>query len=153
LLLVRRFLPVTHVYHGQSFLVKIDGKTWATPLLLVLVVIEGTDVVFAVDSIPAIFGITRDPFIVFTSNIFAVLGLRALFFLLADFMSRFHYLGTGLGLVLAFVGFKMVVSGWLHVPIGWSLVVIVAVLATSVVASLLFPPRAGGEPPTAEPPK
>jgi tellurite resistance protein TerC len=141
LAVVRRILPVTSEYHGQHFLTRIDGRLHATPLLLVLVVIEGTDLVFAVDSIPAIFGVTRDPFIVFTSNIFAILGLRALFFLLSDLMSRFHYLGVGLGLVLAFVGAKMVGSAWFHVPIGISLGVIVAILGVSVLASFLFPAR------------
>ncbi|MCM2268694.1 MAG: TerC family protein [Thermoanaerobaculia bacterium] len=143
--LTRRFLPVTSQYHGQKFFVRLDGALHATPMLLVLVVIEATDVVFAVDSIPAIFGITRDPFLVFTSNIFAILGLRALFFLLADFMDRFHYLGVGLGLVLAFVGVKMLASGWYHVPVGISLGVIATLLGGSVVASLLFPPKGGAQ--------
>ncbi|KAB2960972.1 MAG: TerC family protein [Thermoanaerobaculia bacterium] len=141
--LARRFLPVTSTYHGQSFSVIENGKRWFTPLLLVLIVIEATDVVFAVDSIPAIFGITRDPFIVFTSNIFAILGLRALYFLLHDFMGRFHYLKYGLGLVLAFVGAKMVASAWFKVPIGLSLAVIGTLLAGSVAVSWLFPPRDG----------
>ncbi len=141
--LARRFLPVTSTYHGQKFSVVENGKRWFTPLLLVLIVIEATDVVFAVDSIPAIFGITRDPFIVFTSNIFAILGLRALYFLLHDFMGRFHYLKYGLGLVLAFVGAKMVGSAWFKVPIGISLGVIGTLLAGSVAVSWLFPPRGG----------
>lgn len=149
--LARRFLRVTPRYHGQRFFVVEQGRRYATPLLLVLIVIEATDVVFAVDSIPAIFGVTRDPFIVFTSNIFAILGLRALYFLLHDFMGRFHYLKYGLGLVLSFVGFKMVGSAWFKVPIGVSLGVIVVVLAGSVALSWLFPPRpdppaAGGDP-------
>jgi tellurite resistance protein TerC len=107
---------------------------------------ELTDVVFAVDSIPAVFGITSDPYLVFTSNMFAILGLRALYFLLSDFMNRFHYLKVGLGLVLAFVGCKMVLSGWFHVPIGWSLGVIVVLLGGSVAASLLWPPAPEPEP-------
>ena len=139
--LVRRVLPVTSGYQGQRFLVRVDGRLFATPLLLVLVVIEATDVVFAVDSIPAIFGVTQDPFIVFTSNIFAILGLRSLYFLLHDFMGRFHFLHYGLGLVLAFVGAKMVASAWVKVPIGVSLAVIVGLLGASVVASFLFPPK------------
>jgi len=143
--LARRLLPVTSEYHGQRFLVRLDGRWFATPLLLVLVVIEATDVVFAVDSIPAIFGVTRDPFLCFTSNIFAILGLRALFFLLADFMNRFHYLSVGLGVVLAFVGAKMIVSAWVHVPITISLAVIVCTLGASVVASIWFPPRAAAD--------
>jgi len=147
--LVRRLLPVTEEYHRQRFLVRLDGKLYATPLLLVLVVIESTDVVFAVDSIPAIFAVTRDPFIVFTSNIFAILGLRALFFLLADFMNRFHYLGLGLGVVLAFVGAKMVAAPWFHVPIGISLAIIATILGAAVLFSLLLPPpaREGGDQP------
>jgi tellurite resistance protein TerC len=145
--LVRRFLPVSPEYHGHRFLVRLGGRLFATPLLLVLVVIEATDVVFAVDSIPAIFGVTRDPFIVFTSNIFAILGLRSLYFLLSDFMDRFHYLSVGLGLVLAFIGLKMVGSAWFHVPIGLSLGIIVALLGGSVVASFLLPPRASAQEP------
>jgi tellurite resistance protein TerC len=143
--IAQRFLPVTPVYHGEHFLVRIDGRRFATPLLLVLVVIDLVDVVFAVDSIPAVFGVTRDPFLVFTSNMFAILGLRALYFLIADFMGRFHYLKYGLGLVLAFVGAKMVVTPWLHVPIGVSLGVVAGLLAASVVASWLRPPRAAGQ--------
>jgi tellurite resistance protein TerC len=144
---VRRFLPVTPGYHGQHFLARLDGRLYATPLFLVLVAIEATDVVFAVDSIPAIFAVTRDPFLVFTSNMFAILGLRALYFLLADFMDRFHYLKYGLGLVLAFVGLKMLAAGWYHVPIGLSLGVIVLLLGGSVAASFLFPPMPPDQPP------
>jgi len=140
--LARRILPVTPGYHGQRFLVRIDGRRMATPLLLVLLVIETTDVMFAVDSIPAIFGVTRDPFLVFTSNIFAILGLRSLYFLLHDLINRFHYLPVGLGLVLSFVGLKMVAEPWLHVPITVSLGVIVTLLALSVTASWLLPPHA-----------
>ncbi len=157
--LVRRFLPVTGGYHGPRFFVRYDGRRQATLLLLVLLVIEGTDVVFAMDSIPAIFGVTRDPFIVFTSNIFAILGLRSLYFLLSDLMNRFHYLSTGLGLVLAFVGAKMVASAWFEVPIELSLAVIVVLLAGSILASFAFPPRepgateASGEPGPQEPRK
>ena len=138
----KRFLRVTPRYHGQRFFVVEQGRRYATPLFLVLIVIEATDVVFAVDSIPAIFGVTQDPFLVFTSNIFAILGLRALYFLLHDFMGRFHYLKYGLGLVLAFVGAKMVGSAWFKVPIGLSLGVIVALLGGSVAVSWLFPPKA-----------
>jgi len=138
--LLRRYLPVTPEYHGQRFLVRLDGRRFATPLLLVLVVIEATDIVFAIDSIPAIFAVTRDPFIVYTSNVFAILGLRALFFLLAGVMSRFHYLKVGLGLVLVFVGAKMVASDVYEMPIGLSLIVVAALIAGSVAASLLWPP-------------
>ena len=142
--LARRFLPMAPDFHEERFFVRVDGKLLATPLLLVLLVIELTDVVFAVDSIPAVFGITSDPYLVFTSNMFAILGLRALYFLLADFMSRFHSLKLGLGLVLAFVGLKMVASRWFHVPIGWSLTVIVTLIGGAVVLSWLAPPRDAG---------
>ncbi len=142
--LLRRYLPLAPNYHGRRFFVRHDGRRLATPLFLVLVVIEATDVVFAVDSIPAVFGVTRDPFLVFTSNIFAVLGLRALFFLIAGWMDRFHYLKLGLGLVLAFVGVKMLISAWWTVPIAASLGIIVSFLAVAMLASWLFPPRAEG---------
>src|SRR5688500_16639468 len=135
----RRLLPLTQSYHGQRFLVRLDGRRYATPLLLVLVMVEATDVVFAVDSIPAIFAGTRDPFLVFTSRIFAILGLRARYFLLASILERFRYLSVGIGLVLVFVGAKMLVSDFYHVPIGLSLAVVVILLAGSVIASLLFP--------------
>lgn len=135
--LVRRFLPVVKTYRGDRFIGRTAHGGWyATPLLLVLLVVEWTDLVFAIDSIPAIFAITRDPFIVYSSNVFAVLGLRALFFLLADMLDRFIYLKTGVAMILVFVGIKMVISGWVHVPTIASLGVIVGVLATSILASL-----------------
>jgi TerC family integral membrane protein len=139
--LARRLLPVTKEYHGSKFLVRVSAKSMVTPLLLVLIVVETTDLVFAVDSIPAIFAITRDPFIVYTSNIFAILGLRSLFFLLAGMMDRFHYLPVGLGLVLAFVGLKMVVGEHYPISIGLSLGVVAALLGGSVLASLALGPR------------
>ncbi len=139
--IARKYLRVTKDYEANKFFTKVDGKSFATPLLLVLLVVESTDVVFAVDSIPAIFGITHDPFIVYTSNIFAVLGLRALYFLLQGMMDRFHYLPIGLGLVLAFVGLKMLITDYYPIPIGASLGVVAVVLAGSVVASLLFRPK------------
>ncbi len=145
--LARRFVPITSDYQGQRFFVREGARRLATPLFLVLLVLEATDVVFAVDSIPAIFGVTRDPFIVFTSNIFAILGLRALYFLLHDFMGRFYYLKHGLGLVLVFVGLKMVASYWFHVPIGISLAVIATLLAGSVAVSWLLPPAPKIKPP------
>ena len=114
----RKILPSTANYHGGSYIVKLDGRWLATPLLLVLLVVNVTDVVFALDSVPAIFAITREPFIVYSANIFAILGLRALYFLLANLMDRFHYLGVGLGLVLMFVGIKMVVGDFHGVPKG-----------------------------------
>jgi tellurite resistance protein TerC len=136
---------VTSEYHGERFFVRSvgenAGRLLATPLFLVLVVVDVIDVVFAVDSIPAIFAVTRDPFIVLSSNIFAVLGLRSLYFLLADLMGKFHYLKYGLGLVLAFVGLKMVVSEFWHTPIAYSLGIIVALLGGAVLASWLFPPK------------
>jgi len=137
--LVRRLLPVSHDYHGQHFVVRIEGRRMVTPLLLVLLVIETTDVVFAVDSIPAVFGVTRDPFLVFTSNIFAILGLRSLYFLLHGLMNRFQYLPVGLGVVLTFVGVKMVGERWIHLSIGVSLAVIAAVLGLAVALSWLRP--------------
>jgi len=136
--LVRRVMPVTSDFIGQSFLTRIDGVLWATPLLVVLLVIETTDVVFALDSIPAIFAITTDPFIVFTSNVFAILGLRALYFLLAGVMSSFRYLKTGLSFILGFVGVKMLVGIFhIEIPILVSLGVIVVVLAVSIIASII----------------
>jgi tellurite resistance protein TerC len=138
---LQRHLRIVNRHEGQKFLVRQDGKLWATPLLVVLLVIEATDVVFAVDSIPAIFGVTDDPFIIFTSNIFAVLGLRALYFVLHGLMSKFDFLHYGLGLVLAFVGVKMLASEWVHIPIQWSLGVIVALLGGSIVISWFFDPK------------
>lgn len=137
--LFRRLVPAVSEYHGQRFTVVQAGRRYATPLLLVLVAIEITDLVFAVDSIPAIFAITRDPFIVFTSNIFAILGLRAMYFLLADVVTRFRYLKVGLALVLIFVGTKMLIMDVYKIPIGVSLGVVAALLALSVLASLLRP--------------
>ncbi|MBE2239505.1 MAG: TerC family protein [Caldilineaceae bacterium] len=147
--MTQRFFRVTDNYRGQRFTIVEHGKRWITPLLVVLLVIETSDVVFAVDSIPAVFGITTDPFIVYTSNIFAILGLRSLYFLLAGVVDKFHYLKLGLSLVLGFVGAKMVVETVsdyamahpIHVPIQWSLLLIALVLGVSVAASLLFPRR------------
>ncbi len=143
--LVRRVLPVTTAFRAQRFFVReapepgAAVRLMATPLFIVLVLVETTDVVFAVDSIPAIFGVTRDPFLVYTSNVFAILGLRSLFFLLAGVITKFHYLRYGLAAVLAFVGAKMLASEVLHVPIGVSLGVIAGLLAVSVVASIVRP--------------
>jgi tellurite resistance protein TerC len=136
--LVRRFINVTPEYHGQQFFIRKDGGSlWATPLFLVLVVVETTDVIFAVDSIPAIFAITLDPFIVYTSNVFAILGLRALFFLLAGVMEMFRYLRVGLAFVLCFVGAKMLIAEFYKVPIGISLGVVGGILLISILASVL----------------
>ncbi|HYO76203.1 MAG TPA: TerC family protein [Thermoanaerobaculia bacterium] len=137
--LARRVMPATPEYHGSHFFVFKEGKRYATPLFLVLVAIEATDVVFAVDSIPAIFAISTDPFIVYTSNIFAILGLRAMYFLLAGVIDKFHFLKYGLACVLLFVGVKMVIADWYHVPIVVSLGVIAGLLALSIVASMMFP--------------
>jgi tellurite resistance protein TerC len=133
----RRHLKVTDGYRGEKFWVMENGVRVFTPLFLVLIMIEATDLVFAVDSIPAIFAITTDPFIVFTSNIFAIMGLRALYFLLADMASRFHLLKYGLAMVLTFVGTKMLIAPWYHMPVQVSLAIVVTTLAASVAASLL----------------
>jgi tellurite resistance protein TerC len=130
-------LRVTKEYHGASFFVRQAGQLFATPLFLVLLVIEISDVTFAVDSIPAIFGITRDPFIVYTSNVFAILGLRALYFLLADLLGYLRYLAYGLALVLIFIGVKMVVEPWFHISVPISLGVVAGVLLIATVVSLL----------------
>jgi tellurite resistance protein TerC len=139
--LFRRVVRSVSDYRDSRFLVKEAGRWYATPLLMVLVVVEATDVVFAVDSIPAIFAITTDPFIVFTSNIFAILGLRAIYFLLAGMIGKFRYLKVGLGLVLAFVGAKMLLADVVKVPIALSLGIVGGVLGLSVAASLLFPAK------------
>ncbi|HEY7124594.1 MAG TPA: TerC family protein [Ktedonobacterales bacterium] len=135
--LARRFLPVTPGYEGPRFFVRKEGRRCITPLLLVLVVVETTDLLFALDSIPAIFAITLDPFIVYTSNICAILGLRALYFLLAGLVDRFRYLRFGLAAVLVFVGVKLVLTDLYHISIGISLGVIACILAIAVLASLL----------------
>jgi tellurite resistance protein TerC len=134
-------LRVTKEYHGAKFFLRDSGRLFATPLFLVLLIVEVTDVAFAVDSIPAIFGITRDPFIVFTSNVFAILGLRALYFLLADFFDYFRYLGIGLALVLIFVGLKMLAEPWWHISVGLSLGVVAAILLITILISLLAGPK------------
>jgi tellurite resistance protein TerC len=148
--LVRRIFPVTRGYRGQAFFLREPDPRgvirWAaTPLFIVLVLLETTDLVFAVDSIPAIFGVTRDPFLVYTSNVFAILGLRSLFFLLAGVITRFHLLRYGLAAVLVFVGAKMLLSEQYHIPTPVSLGVIAGLLALSVFASLLYPPRPAEE--------
>ena len=140
--LLRRVIPVTPNLQGGNFFAKINGRHFATPLLIALVFLEATDIIFAVDSVPAIFAITREPLIVFTSNIFAILGLRALFFMLADAVDKFYLLKYGLGVVLVFVGLKMV---WLnrlfdgHFPIWISLGIICGVIGLSVLLSFMFP--------------
>ncbi len=138
---VRRIMPVTNDYHEGKFFVRRAGRWLATPLFVVLLIVETTDIVFAVDSIPAILAITRDPFIVYTSNVFAILGLRSLYFALAGLMQLFHHLHYGLAFVLAFVGVKMLLSHVVHIPIAVSLGVIAATLGLSIAASLKWPQR------------
>jgi tellurite resistance protein TerC len=140
----RRHVPVTPGFQGTSFFVREDGRLHATPLFIALLFLEMTDIVFAVDSVPAIFGLTREPFVVFTSNIFAILGLRNLYFLLAGAVDKFHFLKYGLGIVLMFVGLKMAVLNRLfggHFPITVSLGIIVGVIGASIVLSLLYPKK------------
>ncbi len=143
--LFRKIMPVTPTFEGDRFFVRKDNRTWATPLFIVLLVIETTDIIFAVDSIPAILAITTDPFIVFTSNIFAVMGLRALFFALSGFMQMFHYLNYGLAAVLSFIGVKMLLADVYKIPVGIALGVILVVLTASVVASIIWKPKSGEE--------
>jgi len=139
LAIIRRFVPTTPDLHGQKMFVRIEGKRYATPLFAVLLLVESTDVLFAVDSVPAVLAVSKEQFIVFTSNAFAIMGLRSLYFMLADMHSRFEYLQQGLAVILAFVGVKMIISRWYHIPTAISLAVIVLVLAVAVVASLLHP--------------
>lgn len=136
----RRHLRISSENHGEKFMVMKDGIRYFTPLFLVLVLIEVSDLIFAVDSIPAIFAITTDPFIVFTSNIFAIMGLRALYFLLADVADRFHLLKFGLAFVLTFIGIKMLIVPWYHVPLAASLTIVAVLIGMSVIASLLVKP-------------
>ncbi len=134
-----RHLRVTHDYHGEHFFVRNAGKLFATPLFLVLLVVEITDVTLAVDSIPAIFGITHDPFIVYTSNVFAILGLRSMYFLLAGVLGRLRFLTVGLSLVLVFIGGKMIAERWIDIPVHVSLGIVAGILLISLLASLLLP--------------
>ncbi|CAG9166142.1 TerC family protein [Cupriavidus respiraculi] len=138
---LRSHMRITPDFHHEKFFVRIDGVRWATPMFLVLMMIEASDLVFAVDSIPAIFAVTTDPFIVFTSNIFAIMGLRALYFLLADMAGRFHLLKYGLALVLVFIGGKMLAAPWFHMPVQWSLLVVGSVILVSVLLSLMVTAR------------
>ncbi|HET9986506.1 MAG TPA: TerC family protein [Longimicrobiales bacterium] len=146
--LARRFLRITPEYHEGAFFVKLGRHWFATPLFVVLLVIETTDLLFAVDSIPAIFAITTDPFIVYTSNIFAILGLRSLYFALAAVLDLFHYLKVGLAVVLVFVGLKMLLADVYKVPIGLALGVVGGILLLSIAASLIWPPKDAGERPS-----
>jgi tellurite resistance protein TerC len=137
--LVKRFVPSTDELDGQKLFTRVNGKRLATPLFAVLLLLEATDVLFAVDSVPAVLAVSREQFIVFASNAFAILGLRALYFLLADMHARFSYLQQGLAIILAFVGIKMIIAEWYHIPTGVSLLVIALVLTASVVMSLRAP--------------
>ncbi|MCZ7582963.1 MAG: TerC family protein [Deltaproteobacteria bacterium] len=139
--LATRYLRTTHEMHGERFFIVREGKRLATPLFLVLVIIEFTDVLFAFDSVPAVLAISRDMFIVYTSNIFAILGLRALYFVLAGVLDRFRFLDLGLAAILVFIGLKMAGEHWVHVPTEWSLAVIAAVLTISIAASWIIPER------------
>lgn len=140
---IQRFMPVTPTYHGEKFTIRQNGRLYATPLLVVLICVEFSDVIFAVDSIPAIFAVTKDPFIVYTSNIFAIMGLRSLYFALGGMMNKFHYLGLALGIILIFIGIKMLLG---HTPYkidtSISLGVVVTILAAAIFASLRWPEKA-----------
>ncbi len=156
--LAKQFFPVTHEFDGQRFVTKLDGRTALTPLALVLVMVETTDLIFAVDSIPAIFAVTQKPFIVFTSNVFAILGLRSLYFVLAGAIGFFRYLKVGLSIVLVFIGVKMLLGIWdIQIRSGVSLAIVLVIILTSMVASIVVARREGqhlkpeGEEP--EPPK
>jgi tellurite resistance protein TerC len=153
--IARKIVAVTPEFKGERLLVRRDGRWNATPLLLALIAVEATDIVFAVDSVPAVLAITRDTFIAYSSNVFAILGLRALYFALANLLPRFRFLRPGLAAILLFTGAKMLASDWIHVSVGVSLAVIVAVMALMVGASVLWPsknrrpaqPSAGSSPP------
>jgi tellurite resistance protein TerC len=134
--LFRKIMPVTENFEKDKFFIRRAGKIVATPLFLILLIVESTDLVFAVDSIPAIFAVTREPFIVYTSNVFAILGLRALYFLLANVMDKFQYLKLGLSAVLTFIGIKMVIVDLYHIPVGLSLAIVASILTISILASL-----------------
>jgi tellurite resistance protein TerC len=150
--LASRFVPMTTRYHGQKFFAIENAKRVATPLFLAVLLVEFTDLIFALDSIPAIFAVTQDPFLVYTSNIFAILGLRSMYFLLANVVYKFHLLKYGLAVILTFVGVKMVSAHWWTIPIYVSLAVIVGVLAVSIGASLRWPASGAAPPPKAPAP-
>lgn len=146
-----RHLRVTRDYHGERFFTRVGGSLFATPLFLVLLVVEITDITLAVDSIPAIFGITHDPFIVYTSNVFAILGLRALYFLLSGVLAKLRFLTAGLSAVLIFIGAKMLAEHWIEIPVHFSLAVVAGLLLIALLASWLLPVRAKREAPGAGP--
>jgi tellurite resistance protein TerC len=142
--LFRRFVPVATDYAGTKFFLRRDGRLLATPLFVVLLVIETSDIVFAVDSIPAVLGITRDTFVVYTSNVFAIMGLRALYFVLAGAMELFHHLRFGLSAVLVFIGAKMLLGYWCEIPVGVALAVVAGLLVLSLISSLIWPRKKDG---------
>ncbi len=135
--MTRRFFPVSSGYESPKFFLRKDGRLFLTPLFLVLITVETTDIVFAVDSIPAVFGVTQDPFIVYSSNVFAILGLRATYFLLAGIMDSFHYVSHGLSLVLIFIGLKMLVAGFFPISILASLIIVAVILMVAIIASII----------------
>jgi TerC family integral membrane protein len=141
--LARRLIPITSEFHGDKFFIRQNAKLVATPMFVALIVVETSDIVFAIDSVPAIFGFTRETLIVFTSNMFAILGLRTLYFLLANAVDKFHYLKYGLGVILTFVGLKMSVLHWMHVDLSpaVSLGIVLGVLGLSIGASFAFPKK------------
>ena len=145
--LVRRFFGVSKHYHEDKFIVRKMGYTFVTPLFMVLALVETTDLVFALDSIPAVLAVSPDPFIVYTSNIFAILGLRSLYFALAGVVGLFHYLNYGLAVILSFIGVKMIISGIYKIPIELALLFVLVILLASVVISLLFPKKSNSESP------
>ena len=151
--LFTRFMPVTTAYHAEKFFVTLDGRRFATPLFLVLLMVEATDLVFALDSIPAVLGVSSDPFIVYTSNVFAILGLRSLFFALSGLMGLFHYLRYGLAVVLTFIGVKMLLAKVYHLPTEVALGVVLGVLSLSVLASLIYPASEAKVPTTEDSPR
>lgn len=142
---ISKFIPVTSTFFGDKLFVRKDKTLFATPLFLVLIMVETTDIVFAVDSIPAILAVSHDSFIVYTSNVFALLGLRALYFALAGIMKLFHYLHYGLSLILIFIGVKLLTAGFLHIDMRYALIVIAFILMLSVLLSVLFPVKENEE--------
>ena len=136
--MLRKVFPITKTFEGGQFFVKKEGRYWATPLFLVLIAIETTDIIFALDSVPAILAITTDPFIVYTSNVFAILGLRALYFALAPLIQMFRYLHYGLALLLVFIGSKMLLGNYIHIPVVAALGIVAAILVISIIASVIF---------------
>lgn len=145
--LLRYFVPVTDKFHGAKFFIIENGKRFATPMLAVLLALETTDIIFAIDSIPAVLAISKDPFIVYTSNVFAILGLRSLFFAISGLMKLFHLLHYGLAAILSYVGVKMLISDIYHIPVGVSLSVIASILVLSIITSIIWPVKKGEVPP------